>query len=32
MFFEILTTVFAFTTDAGFGEKCAVLMQPLLTD
>ena len=32
MFFEIFPTVFAFTFDAGFGEKCAGLMLSLLTD
>ena len=32
MFFEKLPTVFAFTIDAGFGEKCAVFMQSTLTD
>ena len=31
-FFEILPTVFAFTIDAGFGEKCAVFMQSSLTE
>ena len=32
MFFEIFPTDFAFTFDAGFGEKCTGLMLSLLTD